>query len=686
MITVLAFIRAGRWGRWARYGLEWALIVGAACVYSGQVTLNLDPQVLQISGEHNESATLPLLAEIGLRRYGEIPLWNPYMLTGFPHVGDLVNHFWHPSATLPVWFLGGINGLKISVLLAFIFAGLGQWALAQVLGARGLVRVWAALMYMFSGGLAMLWRVGWYELLLGAAWFPACFAALWWALQRPDRASLIVTAVCVSMVLTTGGGYYPFYLFVSLSVLTGVAGVAVRAGERRTRWARALWVAGLSAGLTAVMLLPILDGYRLSIRDVGPDFAQNFSQPITYALLNYVVSAPDWFHATILGTAGGWNWFYIGPLPVALLGLVPLVFSQWRRRRVIVVAFSALCLVLLAWHANRYTPVRYIYDWLPFLYNLRFPNRLLIIIASPLIALAALGLHYLFIMARVWGRSLSFSLANREGQRVINFVSVKYLLYSLWLVPMLWSLQDVYRVNQSVAFAARPLNAKAWAGLRWLKAYDPGLYYTQLGDPIYWDWAPAAYDLEMPVINFQYGRHLATQDEQHAPGAPFFARPKYLFVVPDQPHPAQAELLQDFDGVGLWAIPDALPFAFSAPPALLQPYATLSPEAASPVTARWDGPNRVVVRGQPARAGDQLVVLVSHYPGWRLTVDDQPAPVVSANNYLGAAMPPGEHTYVFVFSPWQHWVGLGVSLLTLLGCLLGLGADARAGWRARRVV
>jgi hypothetical protein len=38
--------------------------------------LNFNPSYLQQSGEHNESAIRPLLAEIGLRRYGEIPLWN----------------------------------------------------------------------------------------------------------------------------------------------------------------------------------------------------------------------------------------------------------------------------------------------------------------------------------------------------------------------------------------------------------------------------------------------------------------------------------------------------------------------------------------------------------------------------------------------------------------------------------
>lgn len=100
-----------------RYLLEWLFIVAIIWVFGRIVWLDFNPYQLQQTGEHNESVTLPILAEIGLKRYGEIPLWNPYMLTGFPHAGDLINHFWNPVATLPVLIWGGINGFKVSVFL-----------------------------------------------------------------------------------------------------------------------------------------------------------------------------------------------------------------------------------------------------------------------------------------------------------------------------------------------------------------------------------------------------------------------------------------------------------------------------------------------------------------------------------------------------------------------------------------
>jgi hypothetical protein len=72
------------WIKWRFILIEWAIIILVAYTYSAKALLDFNPLQLQQTGEQNESATRPLLAEIGLSRYGEIPLWNPFMQTGFP--------------------------------------------------------------------------------------------------------------------------------------------------------------------------------------------------------------------------------------------------------------------------------------------------------------------------------------------------------------------------------------------------------------------------------------------------------------------------------------------------------------------------------------------------------------------------------------------------------------------------
>ncbi len=321
------FQRRRKTSHLTRFALEWLLIVLVAYAYSASVLLNFDDQRLQQTGEHNESSTLPLLVEVGLSRYKEFPLWNPYMLTGYPHVGDMLGHFWNPISTIPIMLWGGINGMKVSIFLTFIVAGLGQWVFAYVMGLRRMFRLWSSILFMISGGLALLWRVGWYELLLGAAWFPWCFALYLRALQKNTWSSIILVSAAVFMVVSTGGGYYPIYLLVCMAVLFGVVCLRATPSERLRQIQTSMLVVVVGAALSAVVIVPYLNAYRLSGRDVSLDLTQYFSQPIQYGLMNYMIHTPEWFNANVLGTAGGWNWFYIGWLPVAALALIPLTLS-----------------------------------------------------------------------------------------------------------------------------------------------------------------------------------------------------------------------------------------------------------------------------------------------------------------------------------------------------------------------
>ena len=660
------------------FALEWLLIILLAYFYSASTLLNFDSMRLQQTGEHDESATLPLLAETGIWRYGEIPLWNAYMLTGFPHVGDLLGHFWNPVSTIPILLWGGINGMKVSIFLTFIIAGLGQWVFAYVMGLRRTFRLWSSILFMISGGLALLWRVGWYELLLGAAWFPWCFGLYLRALQKHTWLSIILTSISIFMVISTGGGYYPIYLLVCMAVIFAVVCLHAVPEERMKQVRTSALVVLFSAALSAVVIVPYLDVYRYAGRDVSPDLVQYFSQPIPYGLMNYVINTPEWFNATVLGTAGGWNWFYIGWLPVTALIFIPLAFSQSPRKRWPMLLSGILFLILIMWFANRFSLFKKIYDWIPFLYNLRFPNRLLLIATSPLLILSGQALEHAYRLSRIWVKNLRLVYSPSGKQR--RALPIHYIVTLLWIVGLISTTKAVYDTNEAFAFLDQVLDPKPFAALRWLKNYDKSLYYVNIGGGvIYWDWTPAAYSLEMPVINFLYSRHLRTQDLQRADSSPFAAQAKYQISLPDQTPPPNAQQIHEFDGVLVWKVPDVLPYAFSVQPGLIQPYSKLLTAQVASINVKIHGPNQVIAEGTPRRDGDVLVVLMSNYPGWKLLIDGKPAPITPSNGYLGAKMLPGDHSYLFYFMPTQFLIGASISALTVILILVMLLASpARA--------
>ena len=121
-----------------------------------------------------------------------------------------------------------------------------------------------------------------------------------------------------------------------------------RAKERLTIIRRALTIAGLSAALLAVMLLPMIDAYRFTGRDAAPDLEQRFSQPVSYALINYIIAEPEWRDADILGTSPGFNWFYVGIMPMIGVLFVPLAMTRmpWRRRSIVAAGVLMLALLL----------------------------------------------------------------------------------------------------------------------------------------------------------------------------------------------------------------------------------------------------------------------------------------------------------------------------------------------------
>ncbi|MFQ5578755.1 MAG: YfhO family protein, partial [Anaerolineae bacterium] len=79
-------------------------------------------------------------------------------------------------------------------------------------------------------------------------------------------------------------------------------------------------------------------------------------------------------------------------------------------------------------------------------------------------------------------------------------------------------------------------------------------------------------------------------------------------------------------------------------------------------------PNRIEVE-VTAQAAGLLVLSEVDYPGWRATVDGQPARIVRVDSVLrGVPVGAGRRRVTLVFAPPTFWLGAAISGLALLYC------------------
>jgi uncharacterized membrane protein YfhO len=94
--------------------------------------------------------------------------------------------------------------------------------------------------------------------------------------------------------------------------------------------------------------------------------------------------------------------------------------------------------------------------------------------------------------------------------------------------------------------------------------------------------------------------------------------------------------------------------------------------SASQATVTSYRPEQVVLHAS-LQAPGYVVLSDSWYPGWKATVDGQPAHIERANVAFRAVyVPQGTHTIGMTFRPTGYLLGLGISVATLLGLVVGL--------------
>jgi hypothetical protein len=349
---------------------------------------------------------------------GQLPLWNPFIFSGFPALADFQTGVLYPVSILLRW-LPLESFIAASVTVHLWLAGTGTYILCRVLGTSRPAALMAGLGFGLGGALSPRILAGMPHFLFGIAWVP--WAAL--AGIRSGRRGALTPYPGLVIVLTTQylAGYVQVFVYtVGVALLChfwSAAALSVDDRPLAARMGRAftaafivlVFVAGVSAVqiVSAARLLPEMG--RLG--GITYEAAARWSaepRDILALLFPRIHAASDParpFHEA----SGAILWeksAYVGLL-LPLFAAAGVMYGRKRRDVWLVAGIGLLCLMLAL--ANS-LPLYRIHHAL--LGGFRYPGRLLPFVSLAISVLAAIGLDGLLSELRrgEWHKNLRIRL------------------------------------------------------------------------------------------------------------------------------------------------------------------------------------------------------------------------------------------------------------------------------------
>jgi hypothetical protein len=698
-------------------GLRWpAFFLGGSLLWLIPLVLQPGSVPLWVGGEYSDLLIShwpnAWLVRHSLDAYGQVPLWNPMILSGAPFAADPLSGLWYP----PFW-LAVLQPAPLTFNLIFwlhlAWAGLGVMRLVRAEGAGWQGSALAGIL--FSGTPKLVGHVGLGHLGLVAAvaWTPWLLLAARRAaesLTGEGQGSLRWAALAGALVGLTAVVDPRWAL--PAGCLAGAMGLRVLIGAR-TRRSQAWSVAGLGAaaglfalGTSAALSLPLLEFLPRTTR-AGLTLVERSAMSLPVErLLGLLI--PD---------LGGWpEWMAFAGVVGLTLGGAALVASAsgaafW-------CGMLGLCWILAL--GDR-TPLYPLLSALPLFDSLRVPPRFLFGAALSLACLAGHGLDVIL-------RGIPAAMGHRLNLVFVGFAALVLLLsvgmgWTSGWAPGGWSMAVVTGSLAAglglMSVAMRP--SPRWLAAAWLVLAAGELAWVDgsllvarsaagvapataelirnleaahsAGDRVFspsysvpqdlaalagLELADGVNPLQLAAYVRAMGQATGMEAEPYSVTLPPFPSgdpgldwgpvldPDRLgllsvrYVVSDFPVETDGLIEQSvFGDTHVYLNPAARPRAW------VQPGSPGEAAGAWQPVERWAWtPNRIEV---DAQGPGTLIFSEVAYPGWRASVDGAPARIETWQGVLRAVqLGSGTHTVSLTFSPPVVLVGLALSLISAL--------------------
>lgn len=599
-------------------------------------------------------------------RQGRLPFWTSTIFAGFPFLADLQVGAWYPLHW--PFFLAGIQPKTMfaELWLHAVLAALGAWLLARRLLQANGPALLAGLLYGLSGYLtAHAQHVSLFE---AACWLPLLLH-LFLEATEGSRRWIAATILAGGALCLTGHFQTVLYAFGALWLVA-----LWRAWAERPRWWRPLAVAAVvSAGaglLSAVMVLPTRELVRESLRSrlVSTDFTSGMLNGHSLATFVWPNAAGS-FDRPYTGPPDiTQHYFYTGVLllPLALVGL--------RDRRVRTLALW-LIVPALVYSLGTAGGLFTLLAQVPGFRNIRGPSHAMFVATLGVVLLAAAGAAWLQErVRRPWVLPL-LGIVFLLDLGWFN-MSGSPLMYARGSYASLYGPQERW-LRDTLLRLPLPAQQRVAAPGRWVYFYPAMAPFhlpveTTFGSNAlllirWYDYMVAMAANPRLMSTVGVGKYFDDKEwvvRQHEPVLPRFQVVSRVEEVQDGN--ATRDRLATLDPLqGALVARSEWPGRGDLPTEPATGTTTLVRQAPGEYVVRVDTPT-----------GGLLRVAESYFPGWRAeaqTWGGTERPLFPVDHALmGVVVPPGSHEIRVFYRPTYFLPGLGISLATLVACLLAL--------------
>jgi hypothetical protein len=650
-------------------------------------------------------------------RHLRLPLWDPYQWMGQPLLGQVTGAAYPANWLLA---LAPFREGKLSVttvhwylVLLHVQAALfAYWLCRDWKRSRG-ASMLGGLTFSLSGFMA---GTEWPQILNAAVWLPLVVLFLFRAMRgRAAVFSATVSGALVGVMWWSGHHEVPIY------VTTAVAGVWAIGLWRGVRWQLAALAAAATLLVGAWQILPAQEYAPLAKRWAGGPDPLQWNEPIPYAVHEHY----GWKLDAALGLVTPRPRVHIDPfVGVVVFSLAALgVLAGWRRSPQVrwLVGLGVAGVVLALANGNFVHGV--LYAVAPVFGKARVPARALVLLGFALGPLAAYGVDALRRRAG-WGPALVASAMVGGGVLAGASATGFWALAGAALVVASWrrAMAPELAAGALVVMAMMEWGSVFGVGManRAMRQGVPGhldrlYHHGDIASFLRAQNVPVRVGISDKEIPYNFGDWHGIPTQQGF-GASVTStlfdmevwRPAIqdlfginFYVGAEAPRPGLVKVADSRSGLQVFANPGALPRAWAVHRVstlgsaaelrqrLNDPGYSARTEAvmlgAAPALEACDGEETVALR-LPYRAsrveidaklGCRGLVVLSdtYFPGWRVTVDGQPAAILEVYGALrGVVVEGGVHRVEMVYRPGTAYWGGGAAMV---GFLL-------VGWAWRR--